>query len=355
MVLFGQPTTHGAQTVSKIIMPTNAQSVITSPYGIPVVAIMRTNVAASVFYDTNSYVIQLNRMRVNPGLLRAVTWAQMKTLTTNWTQWLAPDPVCESASATVSNFVQTSLPNNYKSAMTPYDTARTLHRAVMRALSYTLTPPSGDAIGVLGSGLAECSGYSALLTACLRNVGIPSRVISGNWQGSGYQGHVRVEFHLPGTEWLVADPTEGNGVDPTGTFAYFFGFIPDADLFVSADVGDDHVLPNNYPQPFNGFYFAFNGTGPTWWWNSGGVTYNSYTDFNDFQPNGVLSMTNSAKGTFQFNLTDVPDEGSVVVQTSTNLITWSPVLTNSAAGNAINYSFPNTNGVRRFYRASVVP
>jgi transglutaminase-like putative cysteine protease len=256
----------------------------------------------------------------------------------------------------VSSFVQQSLPSNYQTVLTPYDTARTLHRAVMKALTYNdVNAPYVDAVGVLQAGQAECSGFSALLTACLRNVGIPARPISGNWEGVGHQGHVRVEFNLPGAGWLLADPTEGQANDPTGTYAYYFGYVPDANTFLATDVGDNHVMPANYQTPFNNFYFPFIGTGPNWWWDSGGAAYTSYNGYNLLQPNGVLSPTNSPVGSIQFYLSDVPSEGTVVVQTSTNLRNWSPVVTNSATGSVINYSFPVTNGASIFYRANVIP
>jgi hypothetical protein len=343
-VLFGVPTSHGAQQAISVTAPTNAQSIVTAPYGLPLFEIARTNMPAATFQDSNTFVVQLSNMRVNPTLLRTVAWSNMNSLTTNWTQWLAPDPTCESTNSAITNFVQQSLPANYQATLTPYDTARTLHRAVMKKLTYESPPPSGDAVGVLEDGLADCGGFSALLTACLRSVGIPARPICGFWQGTS-QWHVRVEFHLPGVEWLVADPTFGNGSDPTGTYAYEFGYVPDANEYLAMDVGEQHLLLNN---DFGGIQV------PNWWW-TGGATFNSYTAISYLQPNGVLCCTNSAKGSIQFYLSDAPTEGSVVVQTSTNLAVWSPVATNAANGSVINYSFPTTNGVHSFYRAKVIP
>ena len=144
---------------------------------------------------------------------------------------------------------------------------------------------------------------------------------------------------------MLADPTEGNAADPTGTYAYYFGYVPDANNYLAVDVGDAHILP------YNNFTFL---QVPNWWWTGGG-TFNSYSASTYFQPDGVLNSTNEAVGSTSFYLSDVPTEGSVVIQTSTNLITWSPVVTNSANGSVINYLFPNTNGLSRFYRAYVIP
>jgi len=343
-VLFGVPTTHGAQTAISMTSPTNGQTIITAPCNVPVFVISRTNVPATTFQDTNYFTVQLNNIMVNPTILRTNTWAAMATMTTNWTEWIAPDQMDQSTNSVIATFVQQSLPANYRSVLTPYDTARTLHRAVEKALTYQSPPLHLDAVDVLKDGVADCGGFAHLLTACLRNVGIPARMISGFWEGDT-QWHCRTEFHLPNVQWLLADPTDGQGADPTGTYAYYFGYVPNANEYLAVDTGDAHILP------YNNFTFL---QVPNWWW-SGGGTYNSYLATTYLQPNGVLNMTNSAKGTLKFNLTDVPNEGSVVIQTSTNLITWSPVLTNLANGNSTNFSFPNTNGIRRFYRANVVP
>ena len=342
-VLFGQPSTHGAQSVIVAPGPAKSQSLVTAPYGIPIFQVARTNVTATTFNDTNTFTMQLSSIRVNPTVLRTVTWTAMNSLTTNWTQWLSPTPTCESTNSAIINFVQQSLPANYRNVLTPYDTARTLHRAVMKVLTYQEPPLHGDAVGVLQDGVADCTGFAALLTACLRNAGVPARVISGFFQGDSVW-HDRVEFHLPGYEWLLADPTFGNGGDPTGTYAYDFGYLPDADNYLAVDVGELHVLP----------YWTCGAVQQSdIWWNGG--TYNSSSTTSYLQPNGVLCFTNAAKGSTSFYLNDAPTEGAVIIQTSTNLITWLPVVTNSANGSVLNFSFPNTNGLHRFYRANVIP
>jgi Transglutaminase-like superfamily len=343
-VLFGDPTSHGAQKVLSVVQPANSRQVVTSPYGIPVFEIARTNVLAATFQDTNIFTVQLCRMRVNPTQLRTVTWADMNALTTNWTQWLAPDQINESTNPSIALFVQQSLPANYRSMLTPYDTARTLHCAVMKKLGYQSPPPRGDAVSVLQDGVADCGGFAALLTACLRNVGIPARRISGFWPGDTIW-HVRVEFHLPGVEWLVADPTNGNGEDPTGTYAFEFGYVWNSDQFLAVDVGDAHVMPYyNFPMIQT----------PNWWWSGGGI-FNSFTAASYLQGVCALWPSNVTAGSFRFFISDVPNTGSVVIENSTNLFTWSPVATNPAAGNPLSYSFSATNKPHSFYRAKLTP
>ena len=123
----------------------------------------------------------------------------------------------------------------------------------------------GDAVGILTDGVANCGGFATVLTACLRNVGIPARGICGFWEGVN-NWHVRVEFHLPGVEWLVADPTAGNAADPTGTYAFEFRYVFSANKFLADDVGGSHmVLGNDY----GGLQ------GAIIWWN-GDPTFVSY-------------------------------------------------------------------------------
>lgn len=343
-VLFGVPTSHGAQQAICVTAPSNSQTIATPPYGVPVFQVGRTNSPAATFQDSSAFTVKLWNMRVNPPLLRAVTWADLNSMTADWTQWLSPDPTCESTNAAIRAFVQASLPANYTTALTPYDTARTLHRAVMKILTYQSPPLHGDAVNVLNDGVADCGGFSALLVACLRNVGIPARMISGFWQGSS-SWHVRTEFHLPGAEWIVADPTLGNGADPTGTYAYEFGNVPDGNQYLAVDVGSAHLMLNN---TFGCIQV------PNWWW-TGGAAYSSYNGKSYLQPNGVLCLTNGAKGSTSFYIKDPPTMGSVVVEDSTNLNSWTPLVTNSANGSVINYSFPNTSGAHKFYRAKALP
>jgi hypothetical protein len=351
-LVFGEPSTHGAQSVISVSGLTNALSVVTPPDGVPVLQLARTNPPTATFQDTEYFTANLSRVRVNPGLLREVTWADMAGMSSNWTQWLAPDAMCESTDPAISNFVQQALPADYRTNMTPYDTARQLHKAVMAALSYQYPPDFADAVSVLADGQGDCGGYSALFVAALRQVGIPARRISGFWIGDSWSGdsqwHVRVEFHLPGTEWLVADPTIGDDYDPTGTYAYEFGYLPDADEFFAVDMGDDHELPyGSYndlqlpalaAQPFSGHL--------------------NYLDAESYlQSVCSLCVSNLAGGSFQFTVTNAPYDGSVIIESSTNLLNWSAVLTNPATAdsNYFNCAFPVADRSRQFFRANQVP
>lgn len=352
-LVFGEPSTHGAQSVISISGLTNAVSVATSPNSVPVLQLARTNSTTTTYQDTEKFTARLSSVRVNPGLLREVTWADMSGMSSNWTEWLAPDPICESTDPAISNFVARALPADYQNSLTPYDTARTLHKAVMAALSYQYPPDYADAVNVLADGQGDCGGYSSLLVAALRQVGIPARRILGFWTGDTWSGdsqwHVRVEFHLPGAEWLVADPCIGStDFDTNGTYAYEFGFLPDTDEFFAVDVGDDHELPyGNYTglqlpalaaPDFNGYLY--------------------YLDAESYlQLVSALAVSNIVGGQFRFTLTNAPFDGSIVLESSTNLLTWSPVATNAAsvATNSFSFSIPMAGQVRQFFRANQVP
>jgi Transglutaminase-like superfamily len=350
-VIFGQPTSHGAQTVTRVTGPANATSLVTSPYGVPVYEVARTNVSPATFQDDETFTAQLSRIRVNPDMLRAATWADVAGMTSNWTEWLAPDQICESTDPLITNFVQQALPANYRTTLTPYDTARTLHKAVMKALTYLYPPLHADAVSVLEDGMGDCGGYSALLVASLRQVGIPARRISGFWIGDTWSGdsqwHIRVEFHLPGVEWLVADPCIGDDYDTNGDYAYEFGCVPDADSFFAVDVGDAHELPYyNFPTL----------QVPNLWWY-GDATLNSAAQQCYLQPVSTLSASSLAGGSFRFTLTNAPGDGSIVIESSTNLVTWSPVVTNAASvnSNSFPFSIALTSQGRRFFRVNQIP
>jgi len=343
-VLMGTPTSHGAQRILTVSAPSNAQTVVTAPFGAPLFQVAWTNVPAATFQGTDTFHVQLSRARVNPVLLRTNTWAGLAGLGTNWTQWLVPDDLIEFTNPLVVAFVQASLPADYRTTMTPYDTARALHQAVMRRLTYLSPPYHVDAVGVLEDGVADCGGFSALFAASLRYVGIPARWIAGFRQGDSVW-HVRVEFHLPGVEWLVADPTDGNSVDPTGAYAYYFGYVPNADSFFAVDFGEAHLLP----------YGNFDFVQPANWWWTGDAAYDSYDSEASLQPDGVLSVTNSPSGSIGLTVNDPPTEGSIIVETSTNLAAWSPIATNAATGDPLSFSFPSTNKPAAFFRARVMP
>ena len=122
-ILFGMPTTHGAQSVFSVTPPADSTAIVTEPYGESVYQIARTNVPAAPFQDTNNFIVLLSRIRVNPTILRTNTWADLSALPTEWSQWLAPDSRCQSTNPAITSFIASSLPGNFRTSMTPYDAA----------------------------------------------------------------------------------------------------------------------------------------------------------------------------------------------------------------------------------------
>ncbi len=281
LVLFGAPSSHGAQEVLSSTGPSGGVPLLTPPYNLPIYQVLLTNVPAGTFSFNDSFSVKLSRLRVNPGLLRKITWDSLGTVTADVAQWIAADAVNESTDSRITAFVQQSLPADYQTTLSPYDAARILHKAVMKAMTYQEPPPYSDAAGSLQAGVADCGGYAAALTSCLRNIGIPARRIAGFWKGFGQQ-HVMVEFYLPGAGWLVADPDEGNAVDPTGTYAYFFGSNLATDSFICTDVGDSHQLT------FNNLNAQNLQVPSLYYWSNSNLPILSNTFFSYLQP-GVTS------------------------------------------------------------------
>lgn len=274
----------------------------------------------------------------------------MSALPANITEWLAPDPICQSTSSAISNLVQLYLPANYQSVLTPYDTARVLHKAVARSLVYLTPAPYPDATNSLRVGQGDCGSFAAILTACLRQVGIPARRISGFWEGDCWQNnaqwHVRTEYYLPNTGWLITDSCEGNQSDPTGSFSWDFSFAPDANEFFAIDVGDQHILSFNN---FNALQV------PNLWWHGSG-TLNFYDSLSYLQPLATLSASESAGAMLDVTLTNVPNEGTVFIEASSNLTAWLAIATNlNPSESLLDYSFPETNGPGMFFRARQIP
>lgn len=349
-IIFGSPTSHGAQNMRSVTVPSNSTTIVTAPYSVPVFVVGRTNVPTAVYEQSESFTAQLSAMRVNPALLRTNTWAQMSALPANITEWLAPDPICQSTSSAISNLVQLYLPANYQSVLTPYDTARVLHKAVARSLVYLTPAPYPDATNSLRVGQGDCGSFAAILTACLRQVGIPARRISGFWEGDCWQNnaqwHVRTEYYLPNTGWLITDSCEGNQSDPTGSFSWDFSFAPDANEFFAIDVGDQHILSFNN---FNALQV------PNLWWHGSG-TLNFYDSLSYLQPLATLSASESAGAMLDVTLTNVPNEGTVFIEASSNLTAWLAIATNlNPSESLLDYSFPETNRPGMFFRARQIP
>lgn len=100
----------------------------------------------------------------------------------------------------------------------PYQKAQATFNWIVHNIHYNYSlHASGSALATLSSHLGICSDFAELYVGMLRTEGIPARLIGGyvTNNGGGQGGfHQWVEFQLPGTGWVVADPTWGQ-------FGYF--------------------------------------------------------------------------------------------------------------------------------------
>jgi hypothetical protein len=73
-------------------------------------------------------------------------------------------------------------------------------------------------------------------------------------------------------------------------------------------------------------------------------------------PSPVLTGLQLTNGTFQMEVDNVLQPGTLVIEVSTNLAGWAPVFTNTMPTNVLFYADPYAgNFPRRFYRAFQFP
>lgn len=136
--------------------------------------------------------------------------------------YLQPEALIQSNDSAILSFSQKAVGGEKN----PYRRAQQLFSAVNLSLAYSEDSSlPQDARSALSRKTAHCEGYTNLYVACLRAMGIPARVVSGYLyvpekhvssvyvdQASGRilldsLRHVWVEFYLPETGWVAADPT----------------------------------------------------------------------------------------------------------------------------------------------------
>lgn len=339
-LLFGWPTSHGAQNISSVTASPYS-NVVHDTYNVPVNVLNFDAVSgSSSLVETETFVAHLSNLKVNPAVLRAVTWSQISAQPSSVTQWLAPDSQCESTSLQVANFVQQYLGTNYRATITPYDVVRALQRAVSRTIIWQGIHPPEDADNCLVTHLADCGGYASLLTAALRNAGIPARRLEGFWWGDSFPGanssswHERVEFHLPGAGWLVADADKGCDYDPTTIYTPELGFTPDAHVFVAMDTGDSHSIPSFGLESFPGLQL------PEW--------FNCYANVYQYLGLKARLSVSGFTGRPPYRMEDLtasnmPGNGTVSLQSFTHGH-WATVDTVPAQGQDVSFEEPFAAG-----------
>lgn len=200
----------------------------------PVYLFDRKNVANGDFSMSRQSVLEVRNQRVSATKLRTATWPQLDALQAIdiFKAYTSPETVVESNNKKIGDFVVQTLGANYRTKLSPYDAARTLFQAVLAKTVYYFPAPGqpdkrpDTAAKMLDAGFGDCGGFSILLVALYRNIGFPARTACGAWMGQD-NGHCWCEMWFPGHGWMVSDGSAGNGQCEDGSFAYYFGNIPD--------------------------------------------------------------------------------------------------------------------------------
>jgi transglutaminase-like putative cysteine protease len=276
-VWLGAPTSNSFQAVVTAPTPAGASVVSTTPHDQPIYVrgwgpfkvLPFSNYAMGI--SQNFTVMNFNVMP-NRDALRSEPWSVPTDPLV--TQWLEPSATVQSSDPHIAAFVAANLPANYRQAIGPYDAARALFLAVARTLTYAEPPGTdGTALGTLLARKGDCSGYSLLFVACLRNIGIPARELCGWWVGGDC--HCIMEFYLPGPGWVQADPTTCSGLDSTGTYSYAFGYLPYTNQICFVSVGDEFTYGGHTIGELQVGAFWFGGPAQAKTWaNSVSLTVN---------------------------------------------------------------------------------
>lgn len=132
----------------------------------------------------------------------------------------------------------------------PYWIARKIYEYVIDSMSYELSGGWNTAPAVLSRGTGSCSEYSFVMIAMLRAAGIPARyvgsvVVRGDDVSFDDVFHRWVEFYLPGSGWVPADPSRGDKPDPRSRAASF-GWIENSLLVTTEGGGGSEFLGWGY-------------------------------------------------------------------------------------------------------------
>ncbi len=169
--------------------------------------------------------------------------------------YLQSEPGIESDDAALRAFAVQNALNESK-----YLNARSLFSAVNLYLTYSDAAADQSAQAVFHRKTANCEGYARLYAAVLRSSGIPARLVNGyiyrpqqNNSLTDSAGrvalnslyHAWVEFYLPETGWILADPTFTYTYDFNGQTMKFidwsyFANIQSSRRYFFFAYGDNH-------------------------------------------------------------------------------------------------------------------
>ena len=264
-ILFGAPMTGTSQTVSTLSGPGNSSSVSTTPFSQACFATVMKPVpqGLSSLLQTVSFTAQTSAVKVNTAKITD-TWASLSALSSSVSAFQAAEPAIQSTNATIVAYAKANLPTTYKTTTTPIQAARMLFQAVVRDLKFKATW-NGTAVDALSGKTVDASGFSLLYVACLRAVGIPARVVSGYKLGTD-QWHDWTEFYLPSCGWIPQDPTLSNSICENGSYAYYFGIVPELNqrVAVSRSMTNTtlgYTINASLQQP--AYFYTYSAAAPT--------------------------------------------------------------------------------------------
>jgi hypothetical protein len=138
---------------------------------------------------------------------------------------------------------------------------------------------------MIDSGLGDCGSFSLLLVALYRNIGFAARTACGAWKGED-AGHCWCEQYFPGHGFMISDGSAGNGQCEDGSFAYYFGTIPDLNARYADMRGNTFKVGDVTAQWLQGPY------GPLVW-GSASVSVDAHTAVLEVTESAALSLVNS--------------------------------------------------------------
>lgn len=122
-----------------------------------------------------------------------------------------------------------------KGMTNPYLKAKKIYEFVNTSIAYDFSEGNKGALNALTTGKGVCEDFAGLFTAMARSAGIPSRVVYGFWMESlnftelediSTYRHAWAEFYIPGSGWVVAEPTvikTNSSGDRVAAMEYFGG------------------------------------------------------------------------------------------------------------------------------------
>jgi len=189
--------------------------------------------------------------RVDANKLRLVTWADVDAVqsTPLLAYYTQPESVVQSDNPKFAAFVTSVLGPDYRQNYTPYDAARKMFQTVVARSTYFYPQPGQEdlraqtALDMLEHPLGDCGSFTMVLVATFRSMGLPARTAVGAWAGKD-AGHAWSELYFPGYDWVIADGSMSDSIDPDGTFAYYFGIATDRNERMVMSRGNTFTTPD---------------------------------------------------------------------------------------------------------------